>query len=160
MKFGLLFLFTFKISLGGSVDDVDPEFGVNLKLNLISKRNSTDDCAGISDEEQYCASNDVCLRAGKCFGVYDCANMDNIFPVVLCVGTIECQEGMCAMSCNGKMAMPSMATPSIPCDPQDGTAMHMATTASSDGVLGADIFQTMILSVASFLVASFLLIFC
>jgi len=149
MKLDLLFLFAFKMSLGGSVDEIDPEFGVDP----IKECNSTDECRVVGDEKQYCASNGVCLRSGMCAGVYDCANMDNIFPVVLCVGTMECQEGRCSMNCDG-----GMATPSKPCDPQGGTAMF--TTASSDGVLGANIFQTMILSVAAFLVASFPLIFC
>jgi len=54
---------------------------------------------------QYCSQSDdavpfaVCRDMGSCFTDADCNDPNNVYPVILCVGTITCEEGTCVKRC-------------------------------------------------------------
>ena len=58
-----------------------------------------DDCTG---EGEYCAQG-TCREAGTCGGsVLDCKNPANVFPIIECVGYMECNaDGSCGIECSG-----------------------------------------------------------
>jgi len=78
----------------GSVSMSNPAVNVNANCT------NTTDCDVGDEEEEYCASDGVCLENGMCNVVEDCHNMENLYAVTLCMGTIECLEGRCFMNCD------------------------------------------------------------
>lgn len=79
--------------------------------------NSADDCA----EDEYCAGG-KCLADGKCATDIDCFNPTNMYPMILCVGALSCQDnGSCGVKCgasncpNGKKPTNCLVEPcSVP----------------------------------------------
>jgi hypothetical protein len=55
------------------------------------------------DIDQYCsATSSTCIAIGSCAddNVADCNNLNNgPYPALMCIGTMECKEGMCLMNC-------------------------------------------------------------
>jgi hypothetical protein len=58
-------------------------------------------CASDSDcqMEEYC-SGGTCRSHGACSDVVDCFNPSNVFPVILCVGYLTCEEERCGVICS------------------------------------------------------------
>merc|ERR1712224_645021 len=86
--------------MGNSEDNTaaDPLQGVAASDPRVNLCTSNDDC---SDENQYCSvENGVCLRIGDCDSNADCFDDNNQpYAVALCIGTLECQQGICSMNC-------------------------------------------------------------
>lgn len=69
-------------------------------------------CKNLSEcrDDQYCAEDGLCHRDGACETLADCRAEGNLYPVVLCGGTLVCQggegggfgaaEGSCRMDCS------------------------------------------------------------
>lgn len=75
---------------------------------------TSNDC---ESEDSYCASSGTCLSVGACAEVSDCSDPTNQpFALVMCVGTMECREGMCGMKC-GDMGDDRMACDAYSTDP-------------------------------------------
>jgi len=60
--------------------------------------------------EEYCAGNGMCLANGACEDVKDCSNADNLFPIISCMGTIFCEEGMCGKTCGESQVFQCMSS--------------------------------------------------
>jgi hypothetical protein len=53
-------------------------------------------------DNEYCDTiNDVCLQMGQCNILDDCTDMNNVFAIVQCVGTLSCTDGQCTKICDG-----------------------------------------------------------
>jgi hypothetical protein len=63
-----------------------------------------DENAVLCDEDvSYCSNTSkTCIAIGSCAdnNVIDCQNINNApYPALLCMGTMECKDGMCLMNC-------------------------------------------------------------
>jgi hypothetical protein len=53
-------------------------------------------------DNEYCDEiNGICLNMGQCNILDDCTNMNNIFAIVQCIGTLSCTDGQCSKICDG-----------------------------------------------------------
>lgn len=79
--------------------------GVDIPPPPPTEPASTTGCATSNDcvnGVEYCATGGTCLQIGLCSIDGDCFEEANgPFSVVMCAGTLECQEGTCAMNCEG-----------------------------------------------------------
>jgi len=67
------------------------------------KGDEPDSCSTSADceaEETYCAGNGKCLPMGQCDNVEDCANRENSFMAIECVGETVCEVGLCGIICD------------------------------------------------------------
>jgi len=49
---------------------------------------------------EYCADG-KCMQHGACNTILDCKNPSNLYPSLLCEGSLICEKGLCGMNCNG-----------------------------------------------------------
>ena len=92
--------------------------------DVLGQCDSSEQCSGA---DEYCASDGVCREAGSCTYVQDCQNMDNIYGIIQCVGTLTCENNSCGKICDGIDGSVSAPT-------KNTTTM----CASSEDCLGAD----------------------
>lgn len=79
--------------INDSTSDPDP---IPLDVPTTSFCQSNDECGN----GEFCTLAGLCLVIGGCALDKDCFNDDNQpFPVALCFGDLQCQEGTCAMNC-------------------------------------------------------------
>jgi hypothetical protein len=59
------------------------------------------DCDGLFNETDAYCSQGICLPMGSCTEDVDCVNPSNIYPVVACVGVLQCdtENGQCGREC-------------------------------------------------------------
>jgi len=89
----------------GNMECQQGRCGMNCSgTDALSGCMTTADCP---DEDEYCSSDGRCLENGMCILADDCNNMDNIFAMDTCLGSKECQEGECAMNCDGSTDAPA-----------------------------------------------------
>lgn len=52
--------------------------------------------------EEYCSNDGVCLKNGSCNLEEDCSTSDNLYAVAMCIGTVSCDMGVCAKTCDSE----------------------------------------------------------
>merc|ERR1711933_443642 len=76
-----------------------------------------DSCSTSADceaEETYCAGNGKCLPYGQCDNVEDCANRENSFMAIECVGRRFVKWDCVVLSATRRLATTSISTTSTP----------------------------------------------
>jgi hypothetical protein len=75
--------------MNGNIDASEPACNMDL------------DCESVFNETQAYCSQGKCLPMGSCTNDFDCVNPSNVYPVIACVGVLQCDtaNGQCGREC-------------------------------------------------------------